>query len=378
MANEIQAVRNVYDIMKASKDNGSPLTDDCIQMLLKHTVTDPCLINKYKRFESGFAAEDLFMQIYSLLPWVRLITPLGQEQFPETSKEEYQVVDYEVIYEIGDYKHTKCILVEAKLIDGDKKTHKIKKCQYDVLRNYAENKHEDVLYALFWRKYGLWTLVPIEAYSEKSSTYKISFEEAFRNDVSSIFGDYTYFFMDTVFRKSRYTSEKDSQTEYMHMHEQYGSVLYDGISSNGKDYEKLCFLEIPVLDCAFDFKENHIATDGNVTELIETMEKMPYVYRLSNLILKYLLKTYCYNPLDMYCSDNDVVKNAFNIVDTVRRKCNGKKYYLIPKNNSTTDRLFQTQFGNVRHIIDAYKRTKKELKGVSFVSHDGFEDIIIL
>ena len=41
------------------------------------------------------------MRIYSLLPWVKIITPLGQEQFPEKSKETLQVPDYEIVFEAG-------------------------------------------------------------------------------------------------------------------------------------------------------------------------------------------------------------------------------------------------------------------------------------
>lgn len=140
MANPIQAIRNVYDIVKTAKDNGNPLTDDHIQMLLEHSLDDKELIKKYKRFEGGYAVEDLFMRIYSLLPWVKLITPLGQEQFPEKSKELIQVADYDVIYENGDSEHTECVLVEAKLVDGEKKTHEIKKYQHEVLKSYAEKK----------------------------------------------------------------------------------------------------------------------------------------------------------------------------------------------------------------------------------------------
>lgn len=56
MANSIQAIRNVYDVMKASKDNGTPLTDEQLQTLLEFAVKDSEQIKKYKRFESGYAA----------------------------------------------------------------------------------------------------------------------------------------------------------------------------------------------------------------------------------------------------------------------------------------------------------------------------------
>ena len=114
MANSIQAIRNVYDIAKGARDNGKSLTDEEIKDLLEKTVSDESLISKYPRFEKGYAAEDLFMRIFSLLPWVKSVVPLGQEQFPEKSKETLQVSDYEITFEAGSEENTSCILVEVK------------------------------------------------------------------------------------------------------------------------------------------------------------------------------------------------------------------------------------------------------------------------
>jgi hypothetical protein len=42
----------------------------------------------------------------------------------------------------------------------------------------------------------------------------------------------------------------------------------------------------------------------------------------------------------MYYKDNILVENSFNIVDTVRRKCGGEKFYLLPYNiNDTATQL---------------------------------------
>lgn len=90
MANSIQAIRNVYDIAKGARDNESPMSDEEIVKLLERTVSDKSLIPNYHRFEKGYAAEDLFMRIFSLLPWVKTVVPLGQEQFPEKAKKNYK------------------------------------------------------------------------------------------------------------------------------------------------------------------------------------------------------------------------------------------------------------------------------------------------
>jgi len=352
MSNPIQAIRNVYDVSKASRDNNSPLSDETILTLLKNTVNDEKLIQKYDRFRNGYAAEDLFMRIYSMLPWVRLITPLGQEQFPEKSKENLQVCDYDVTYEVGDKEHKATVLIEVKLVDGEKQTHEIKKYQYEVLKNYANEKNQDLLFALFWRKSMIWTVVPIEAFDEKSSVYKISFEKAFLNDVSAIFGDYMYVFNEDYYRKSVFSKDDSVESEYIHEHFKYGRTVYEGLSKDGKDYSKIDFLMTPMLDALFDFRAVSVVEGDYNTELIEKIDKLPYHYRLSYVILRYLLKIYCYEKSDMYLHENSVVENVFNIVDTIRRECCGKKYYLVPRRNAISEKLFKAQFGKSDWIVN--------------------------
>ena len=371
MANSIQAIRHVYDIVRSSRDKDNQFSDDTIQMLLARTVDDEVLIGKYKRFEMGYAAEDLFERIYSLLPWVKLITPLGQEQFPEKSKEEYQVTDYEVLYEVGDKEHTSTVLVEVKLVDGEKQTHEIKKYQLEVLQKYAKEKNVELLFALFWRKHMVWTVVPIEAYDEKSSLYKISFQKAISSDVSAIFGDYTYYFDEPIYRKALFTVKAEMESHYAHYHETYGRTIYDGLSADGDSYEKMMFIEPPLLDCAFDFVEETVRDCGDgKTELIERLCELPYMYRLSSLILSYLLKIFCYDRADMYVKNTDIVKLSFGIVDTVRQKMKGKIYYAIPSDNPTAERLFRGQFGKISWIMAAFNELDRKDGEIVLVPHN--------
>lgn len=64
-------------------------------------------------------------------------------------------------------------------------------------------------------------------------------------------------------------------------------------------------LEPAVLDCAFDFKVvSCIELPDTVIALIEQYDRVPYVYKLSSLILAYLSKMYCVDKNDMYYKDN--------------------------------------------------------------------------
>ncbi len=97
----------------------------------------------------------------------------------------------------------------------------------------------------------------------------------------------------------------------------------------------------------------------------------PYVYKLSSLILAYLFKIYCLDKDSLYCKENIVVEKSFSIVDTVRRKCGGEKYYLLPYNiNQTATLLIEIQFGKVKHIFDVYKDTSRKNVHPIVASHE--------
>ena len=142
--------------------------------------------------------------------------------------------------------------------------------------------------------------------------------------------------------------------------------------SKGSRTLNLDALETPVLNCAFDFTEIDSRRPNELeTEIIEQLNDNMYIYRLSSLILRYLLKIYCYNNNDMYFRDNLVVQNAFGIVDTVRRKIGGEKFYLLPYDkNSTIDNLMRLQFGNVLHVYNYYYDTERVDGCKLLCSHD--------
>ena len=74
----------------------------------------------------------------------------------------------------------------------------------------------------------------------------------------------------------------------------------------------------------------------------------------------------------MYIRNNSISESATDIVDTVRRKCCGKKYYHVPRKNIISEKLFNAQFGKCDWII---KGMDLEIPSDKYllVSHDRAE-----
>lgn len=365
---DIQKIKTVYDLEKAIYSANNPLSDSEIITLLTRLDIKKELKENYPRFKKGYAAEDLFQCIYSLLPWVKNISSLGQEQYPKESKSYFQVPDFDITFENYD-KKLLSVLIEVKLINTDKKTFELKTYQYDVLNNYAETQNKSLLFALYWKKHNMWTVNSIEAFNKKSSCYKISYEKACFNDLSAIFGDYSYYFNKNLYRKSIFSEEENISSEYIHKHLDFGLTVYDGFSFNNKEYTKLSMLETPLLDCAFSFKSISKKYDESTkqTELIEIMDK-PLFYKLSTLLTAYLYKIYLVDYDTMFIKEHFILDESFNIIDTIRRKLGGEKYYALPKNNNATARkMIYFQFKKDSYIAKIYdeQNYKKHL----FVKH---------
>ena len=70
----------------------------------------------------------------------------------------------------------------------------------------------------------------------------------------------------------------------------------------------------------------------------------------------YLVMLWQINRDDLYCTDGAFITRAFDIVDTARRTISGEKYYLLPSTkNQVHEDFMDSQFGLVKHIIEAYR-----------------------
>ena len=347
-----------FDTLLTAKDNGQELSDEYINGILTALGCDRKTINQKDRFFRGYAIEALFHKIYGQLPWVKIITPLEQEQFPKNTKKEFQVPDYMINYEVGDSKHCDNVLIDVKAVSGDKKTLEISKKTVAGLKNYAATQKMPLLIAVFWRQALCWTVNDLASFTVKSSSYKINREKAIASDLSSILGDYTYVFRHRPFRRTLLTTDENVETSYCFEMEKYGRAIRDELSLDGKTYKSLLPLATPVVDFAFDFvatdKPRYI--DDVTTELNEQMADKTYCIKLTTLMLGYLAKIYLYKREEKYdyLRPSDVTESAFHIVDTVRRDMGGEIFYIVPKSKAASVRdLFLKQFGRATQIAKA-------------------------
>ena len=88
--NEIQKMRNIYELEKNLKSIEDPEIDIEIPKILDKLILDESKKSEYLRFKKGYSIEDLFMRIYSLLPWIKLITPQDKTSFQKIQKRNYK------------------------------------------------------------------------------------------------------------------------------------------------------------------------------------------------------------------------------------------------------------------------------------------------
>lgn len=335
----------IYESSEAFK-----LSSDVMNTMLEG-ISDEKIRNNAERFFSGYSSESIFQMVYSQLPWVKLIHELGQEQYPDTSKQNFQVPDFMLYYESSQNKVFP-LLIEVKTVDLDKKTLILKKYQYEVLRAYSEISQIPLVFAIFWKKYNYWTLNPIDCFEEKSSQYKISVEEAMKNDVSIILGDFTYIFDKSIFRRARFSKDADIESSYISSHEKYGRTVKEEISLDNKVYVDLLNMESALLDSFLDMEE--VAYSPQDNQIVEISKKV-YVKKISNLILNWLEKLQCYKngKLDIY--SEDVLKVVINVIFGFRQKTNATKSYLLPiKRTDLVDTLMIQAFKGT-WVLDRYK-----------------------
>lgn len=341
--NEVQKARILYDVRGAFSLNETQINN----MISKIESED--ISNNIQRFFDGYAIEDNFKYLVSGLEWVKLLNPLGQEQFPEESKCYFQVPDYMLFYE-NCKKQLNPLVVEVKSVKGDKRTLNVKKSQYEISKKYCDILDVELLYAIYWDKYKMWTLNCINNFIEKSSEYKISMEDALKNDLAVIIGDYSVLVNKTIYRKSEFCKYKC--VKYRNEHEEYGYCIKDEISTDMQEYYNMMDIESLIIDSFIDFVEYNVEKYENKTVVYE-ISKQSYVVKVSNLILRCLAK------INMELDSKNSIYLRQYIVNLMTHLQLSISYAIPTDTNKITDKLFEEAFEG-SWVIDRYRESKTD------------------
>lgn len=273
---DISKLRALHDI----KQN-FVLQDHELESLTSQLAEDDQ--SKVDRFFSGFEIEDWFEAIFGIMPWTRLLHGLSQRQVPTRSKSDFQVPDFTALIETSTFK-TEPLLIEVKRVARNKQTLKLRKSQVAPTKEYAEALGIPLVYAIYWDSLRAWTLNTVDAFENKSSTFKISNTTAFESDCSLIFGDMCYLVTQQLFRSQTFASEPVVSPPLVH--ESYGGLVSDEVVVDGISHS-LSGVQSVVLDAMFGFTTTSRRTDGPRT-IIHSETRETFLFRLSGWITRYL------------------------------------------------------------------------------------------
>lgn len=332
-------------------------------------IKDPQVSENLERIFAGLKVEDSYYIVTSPLPWVKNIHPLDQKQ-ERKHKENYQVPDYSLLIE-NSQKVDFPLLVDVKSAKGQKETCQLPAALIPTLRNYAQVNNKPILIAIFWEKYHYWTHNTLEHFDNKR---KISFADAFANDLSHILSDYLFLFTRNFYRKSYFS---DTPDENLPRHQKYGTVISSYLGFELDKLETLEHVESAIIDAAFKMKEVEIGTDSKGKYLIDKFELpegcLGTYIKTTSWIRK--LHEYIGIPFDERRSIKNGEKSTEvlsaeiirKLIVEVAKRLKGEAQYPEPTDkNPTTDKLYEL----------AYKDTDVHQRYLSSYSEDDIKKVV--
>ena len=341
MEKEIHKAQILHDFKKNFN-----ISDDLLNKFISQIESDNIKSN-IKRFFKGYTIEDYFSYTFSSLPWTKLLHAVNQKQFPTNSKEKYQVSDFFIFFE-NSKKEIHPLSIEVKSVTGDKVTLKnIMPIQLKNCLQYSNILNIPFLYAIYWEKFNLWTLNTYEHFERKTSKYKISFEDAYKNDLSIILGDITFIINKPIYRKTTYNTSQTNPEKINHA--KYGEILKEEISIDDKEYIEIEIIETAIID---SFIKMEVINEKKIKEnIIEVKEKSKGIYlpKLSKLIVSHIA-TFNLELNDEYC------ELSRRLIIEFMKKLKIKKSYQIPKiKTENTNKLFKLAFDGT-WLMDNYNK----------------------
>lgn len=193
------------------------------------------IASRIKRLNIGLPLEDEFSIICGWLGKCLLVHKLDQQQYPETSKTQFQIPDLLARFKSSAGKEY-TVLIEVK--SSNKNVMSFTPAYLKKLKAYGEILGVPVLIA--WKKYSLWTLVSLDEFKIATKNYNLRFIDALKNSLLGVLaGDFSYTpevnsGIHLIFRKEHLVNSCKSEDETV---ESWNTILEDVYFTNGKNEE---------------------------------------------------------------------------------------------------------------------------------------------
>lgn len=309
-------------------------------------IQDENIRSNFSRIRRGLTAEDNYRSIVSALPWVKNINGLHQEQEGE-HKKNYQVPDFSLLVENSD-KNNFPLLVDVKVVSGNKESCEIMLKQLHSLRAYARDHKIQLLIAIYWERLGYWTHNCPKSFTGKKRN-KINWSDAIANDVSHVLSDYSFitehcFYRKTVFSKNNMGSGI--------AHKKYGYLSEVFIGRDINNLQKYDFIYSSVVDSVFSGEELERKDTPDSIELLEIFRNVRLI-KVSNWLVNFL-NLWGFDPSTKF-DDMRVTKIGRIAMVDLSHDLGFKPTYLIPREkNDETENLFKKAYDGTSVMRDYY------------------------
>lgn len=361
MSNDFEKAVLLAKLGKAFKVDGSILNEFLNQIESNKIKED------FSRIKRGLGFEEEYQNLFETLPWVKNLHGLEQKQ-NQSHKENYQVPDFSLLIENNE-KENFPILVEVKSVRKNKENFEMIPKQKHALSNYARDNNKVIVLAIYWEKYEYWTHTVLTALKGKKKN-KMTFEDAFKNDISHVISDHFFFIQRKIYRKIKF-SEANNNTQGI-VYKKYGTVLDIYISKDGKNYNKIDAVYSAVIDSAIPMEEIHFDKQSNT--LIEVFDGSIFM-KLSTWILRYLNLLHIKDATEI---PNNIIQDGkgrpmsyfvvaqYAIIDLMHQ-LDITTSYLIPEfKDKHTDKLFDLAYCD-SSVMKSYMREKLRQASVGWV-----------
>jgi hypothetical protein len=276
---------------------------------------------------SNKALDTRFVNLFSELPWVDklCIEPYGKQTLIQRQ------TLYSLSYLVGKNKTNK-LLVQPIEING--KVFKPEK---------IEERNLDFLVAIYWTDYNMWTLNSLFNFSKNDNS--IDFTTALKNDLSNLFGDFT-FIIDKASIKIIY--DNNDKSTNIARHAEYGAIKKTFVIDSDSKETEITTLDLSIIDALFKTEVISVSDDRGIFTTIEKNSHSSIV-KLTTLV-QIILGQYKQEltPID--------IKFAITVInDLLIKKINALVSQPIPTDkNEQTDYLYKLSFDGTK-VYESYK-----------------------